>query len=85
MGKPLQVRDVPQDVLEALRRKAEAAGMSLSSYALAVLTRDAAYPPIAQVVAEIGARLHRQGGPKLGAEEAADLIRRQRGPLGKST
>jgi hypothetical protein len=83
VGKPLQVRDVPDDVLDALRHKAEMAGMSLSSYALEVLTRDASYPPIPEVLAEIGTRLHRQGGPKLGAEGIAELVREDRGPLGR--
>src|SRR6266540_2647815 len=44
MGKPLQIRDVPDDVLAALKAKADRHGLPLSAYALRVLARDAALP-----------------------------------------
>ncbi len=39
MGKPLQIRDVPEAVLDTLRERAEGRNMSLAAYALEVLTR----------------------------------------------
>jgi antitoxin FitA len=41
MGKPLQIRDVPEPVLETLKARAEGRNMSLAAYALEVLTRHA--------------------------------------------
>jgi antitoxin FitA len=54
--KTLQIRDVPDDVHRTLRARAAAAGVSLSEYALAELTRVASYPPIADVLREPGLR-----------------------------
>lgn len=50
MGKPLQIRDVPDDVLDSIKRKAANEGLSLSSYALKALTRDAQLPTISDVL-----------------------------------
>jgi hypothetical protein len=53
MAKPLQIREVPEPVHDALRRKAERAGLSLSAYALRVLERDARQPSMEDVLARI--------------------------------
>jgi plasmid stability protein len=52
----LQVRNVPDDVHAELRRRAQAAGVSLSEYLLRELERLAARPPIEEVLARSAAR-----------------------------
>ncbi|HEV8649285.1 MAG TPA: antitoxin [Actinomycetes bacterium] len=72
MGKPLQIRDVPDDVLAALKAKAEREGLSLAAYALRVLARDAELPTIADVLA------WPQEQVDLTGQQLADLIRDER-------
>lgn len=74
MGKPLQIRDVPDDVLDALRAKAARHGLPLSAYALRVLARDAELPTIADVLSWPQERVDLTG------QQLADLIREQRPP-----
>ena len=52
----LQVRNVPDDVHAELRRRAQAAGVSLSEYLLRELERIAARPPIEEVLARWASR-----------------------------
>jgi plasmid stability protein len=52
----LQVRNVPDDVHAELRRRARAAGVSLSDYVLRELERVAARPPIEEVLARSASR-----------------------------
>lgn len=52
----LQVRHVPDDVHAELRRRADAAGVSLSEYVLRELERVAARPPMAEVFARSASR-----------------------------
>ena len=52
----LQVRNVPDDVHAELRRRAQAAGVSLSEYVLRELERVAARPPIEEVLARSASR-----------------------------
>jgi plasmid stability protein len=56
MGKMLQVRHVPDDVHAELRRRAAAAGVSLSDYVRRELERLAARPPIAEVLSRSASR-----------------------------
>jgi antitoxin FitA len=51
----LQVRNVPDDVHAELRRRASAAGMSLSDYVLRELRRVAERSPVAEVFARSAA------------------------------
>jgi antitoxin FitA len=51
VSRPLQIREVPDDVLEALKAKAEKQHLSLAAYALRVLERDAVTPTVAEVLA----------------------------------
>ncbi|MGH2140757.1 FitA-like ribbon-helix-helix domain-containing protein, partial [Enterococcus faecalis] len=51
MGKMLQVRNVPDDLHAELRRRAAAAGMSLSDYVLRELRRVGERSPMAEVLA----------------------------------
>jgi plasmid stability protein len=56
MSRSVQIRDVPDDVHRTLRARAAAAGLSLSAYLLAELTRVAERPPVADVLARAAAR-----------------------------
>jgi antitoxin FitA len=56
MSRHIQVRDVPDEIHRTLRARAAAAGLSLSAYLLAELTRLAERPPVAEVLARAGAR-----------------------------
>jgi len=48
----LQVKNVPPDLHAALRRRAEAAGTTVSEYVTRVLRRDLALPSLDEWVAE---------------------------------
>ncbi|WP_396349625.1 FitA-like ribbon-helix-helix domain-containing protein [Geodermatophilus sp. DSM 44513] len=52
----ISVRHVPDDVHAELRRRAHAAGVSLSEYVLQELERVAARPPMAEVFARSASR-----------------------------
>lgn len=52
----LQVRDVPEDVHAELRRRAAAAGMSLSDFARQELSRLARRPSLADLLERVAAR-----------------------------
>jgi plasmid stability protein len=56
MSRTVQIRDVPDDIHRTLRARAAAAGVSLSAYLLAELTRVAERPPVADVLARAAAR-----------------------------
>ena len=56
MARTVQIRDVPEDVHQALRERAARAGVSLSDYLRAELTRVAERPPIADVLARAASR-----------------------------
>jgi antitoxin FitA len=62
MRRTVQIRDVPDDVHRVLRARAAAAGLSLSAYLLAELTRVAERPPVADVLARAAAR---HGGARI--------------------
>lgn len=74
MGKPLQIRNVPEPVLETLRGRADEVHMSLAAYVLEVLTQHVATKSMNEVLA--GPRL-RHGKP-LTNREIADLVARGR-------
>jgi plasmid stability protein len=70
MPKMLQVRNVPEDVHETLKRRAAESGMTLSSYVLRELNRLAARPTQEEVFR--GAERH---GASFTLEAAAADIR----------
>lgn len=51
----LQVRDLPDDVIATLRRRAEAEGISLSAYVRSLLAHEAAQTTPAEVAARFEA------------------------------
>jgi plasmid stability protein len=75
MGSLLQVRDVPDDVRQALKARAAARGESLNRYLLALLEREAAQPTIAEVLDRAARRAGRGGAPVVDVLEAARLER----------
>lgn len=73
MSKPIQVRDVPDDVHEALTAKARRQGLSLSAYVRRLLERDARQASLSEV-------LDRSGGRTTGVsmEDVVAIIRLDR-------
>jgi plasmid stability protein len=63
MSHSIQVRDVPDDVHRILRARAAAAGMSLSNYLLADITRLAERPLMSDVILRAASR---SGGAGVG-------------------
>jgi|SRR5690348_7528781 len=74
MGRPLQIRNVPEPVLQGLRERADEVHMSLSAYALEVLTEHVGTKTMNQILA--GPRLRH--GRQLANRELVDLISRGR-------
>ena len=70
---PLQIRAVPTDVLETLKKRAAAAHLSLSAYVLRILEEEARTPTLEEVLL---------GEPRVRAdvttEEIVELIRADR-------
>lgn len=52
----LQVRDVPEPVLETLRERASLEGLSLSAYVRKLLTQETAQPTMEETLARIATR-----------------------------
>jgi antitoxin FitA len=66
MSKVLQIRDVPDDVHRALRIRAAAQGLSLSTYALRALTEVAGRPDASDIL--------RRSGERGGGARTADIV-----------
>lgn len=69
----VQVRDVPEVTVRALKARAAERGLTLTAYLRSELDRLAARPSNADI-AERLARRHRQGGPTL-ADTVAEIRR----------
>jgi plasmid stability protein len=76
MGKALQIRNVPDEVLDELKAKARREGVSLSAYALRVLSRAADRPALREVLA-----LPPVGRRRIGAEQVLAALRHERGGM----
>jgi hypothetical protein len=70
----IQIKDVPNDVHAALRRRAAAEGRSLQEYLLGRLVEEAKTPTLEEVLDRAGGR----AGGDLPLGEAAAAIRRDR-------
>jgi len=70
----VQIKNVPDDVHQVLRRRAATAGQSLQEYLLARLTEDARNP----TQAEIFERINQHSGGSMSAAWAAKVIREER-------
>ncbi len=69
----LQVRNVPDDIHEALRRRAASQGLTLSDFVLLELRRVVARPPLPDVLG----RAARRGG-RLGFDDALAALHEER-------
>lgn len=74
----IQIRDVPDDVHRAHRRRAAAAGKSLQEYLLGELVESAHASTPAEVVAEVRAQLEDGAGRGFSSSSSADLVRADR-------
>ncbi|MTD58601.1 FitA-like ribbon-helix-helix domain-containing protein [Amycolatopsis pithecellobii] len=70
----LTVRDVPDDVKEALVQEARDRGQSLQAYLLTVLKRQADFGRNRRVVVEIERDLAAGGGAEGDAPDAAEIL-----------
>lgn len=70
----IQVKDVPEQVHAALRRRAALAGQSLQEHLLALLTEEALAPTLDEVLDRAGGR----AGGRLPLDTAASLVRADR-------
>ena len=75
----IQVRDVPDDVAEAFRRRAEASGRSLQSYMRQELIELAHRRDKAEVMAIVRQSLANDPGPGLSEETIIESLRELRG------
>ena len=69
----IQVRDVPEATLNALKARAAERGLTLTAYLRLELTKLAAKPTNAEIVERL-ARRNRRGGPSV-ADTVAELRR----------
>lgn len=74
----LTIRDVPDDVKDALAREARERGRSLQSYLLAVLNRQAAFARNRRLLDDIERDLVANGGAGADAPDAAELLEQAR-------
>lgn len=70
----IQVKDVPNHVHAALRRRAADAGMSLQEYLLARLTDDASTPTLDEILDRAGGR----AGGQVSMQSAVKAVRADR-------
>ena len=70
----IQVKLVPEDVHQVLRRRAALSGQSLQEYLLAILTEEARMPTVDEVLAHAG----QQSGGNGSFASAVEIIRGDR-------
>lgn len=74
----LTIRDVPDDVREALGRDAQERGQSLQSFLLGVLKRQATYSRNRQLLSDVERDLAEGGGAGDDAPDAAEILEQAR-------
>lgn len=79
MSVVLTIRDVPDDVRDALTREARSRGQSLQAYLRAVLVRQAAFGHNRQLLAEVERDLSAGGGADGDAPDPAEVLEQARG------
>jgi plasmid stability protein len=72
--KNIQIRNVPDEVLADLKRKAAGEGLSLQEFLLARMRELASRPSVREVLQRAAAR----GGGRVSAKEAVELVRSDR-------
>jgi plasmid stability protein len=71
----VQIKNVPADVHETLRRRAEGSGQSLQAYLLAQLVEQASKPTVGELFDRIG---RERGTGRVSLEYAAKVVREER-------
>ena len=75
----IQIKNVPPEVHQILRRRAAEEGMSLQEYLLAKLTEEARQPTPKEFWERVG---QRTGGGRMSLKEAVEYIRADRDARG---
>ncbi|HEX5494765.1 MAG TPA: hypothetical protein VFX70_09360 [Mycobacteriales bacterium] len=83
MSVVLTIRDVPDEVRDALAAEAREHGQSLQAFLLGVLRRQAAFDRNRQILAEVERDLS-EGGAGEDAPDPAELLAVARGERGRS-
>lgn len=79
----ITIRDVPEDVKQALVRQARSNGQSLQAFTLAVLKRQADFAHNLDVIAEVDMDLAHGGGAGNDAPRAAEVLASARAEHGR--
>jgi len=74
----IQIRDIPQDAYDTIRRRAEEHGQSLQAYMRDQVIEFARRQTKAEALAAIRAAHERWGGAEITADEIAAMIREDR-------
>ena len=74
----LTIRDVPDDVRNALGREPRSRGQSLQAYLLGVLQQQAGFNHNREVIAQARRDLALRGGARLGPSDVVDAIHQAR-------
>jgi plasmid stability protein len=75
----IQIRDIPDEDAEVLRKRAEAAGMSLQAYMRQQLINLARRRTKAEVMAAVRESIDRDPGPGVDTETVVAMVREMRG------
>ena len=74
----IQVKDVPDNVHAALRRRAAAAGQSLQEYLLDLFIQEASQPTLDEILDRVSGHVGGRSGGSLSPETAARILREER-------
>ena len=74
----IQVKDVPDNVHAALRRRAAAAGQSLQEYLLELFKQEASQPTLDEILDRVSGHVGGRSGGSLSPETAARILREER-------
>lgn len=79
MSVVLTIRDVPDEVRDALAREARERGQSLQAFLKTVLVRQAAFGRNRQLLADVEHDLSAGGGAESEAPDSAEIVEHARG------
>ena len=74
----IQVKDVPDDVHAALRRRAAAAGQSLQEYLLDLFKAEASHPTLDEVLDRVSNHVGGRSGGSMPLDTVVRTIREER-------
>lgn len=77
----IQIRDVPDDVIESLKKQASAGGLSLSQYLRQELIESSQQSTWQEIFDEIEARHAEHGPPNIDMDAVVAEIRERRGEI----